>query len=91
MKLDRREYRRGFFGPELEKSLKEYGLTMRHFLKSFEFSTLGGWIARRSGGYYATLFTHIDEFVQSIRLIMPNGIIQSRRLPGSGAVPSEER
>ena len=81
----------GIFGPALDRGLKEYGLTMRHFPQSFEFSTLGGWIATRSGGHYATLFTHIDEFVQSIRMVTPQGIMQTRRLPGSGAGPSEER
>ena len=81
----------GIFGPALDRGLKEYGLTMRHYPQSFEFSTLGGWIATRSGGHYATLFTHIDEFVQSIRMVTPEGVMQSRRLPGSGAGPSEER
>ena len=79
------------FGPELEKALKPHGLTLRHFPQSFEFSTLGGWIATRSGGHYATLYTHIDEFVESVRMVTPTGIMQSRRLPGSGAGPSEER
>jgi len=81
----------GIFGPQLEQGLKEHGLTMRHFPQSFEFSTLGGWIATRSGGHFATLFTHIDEFVQAVRVVTPTGIMQSRRLPGSGAGPSEER
>jgi alkyldihydroxyacetonephosphate synthase len=71
--------------------LKPYGLTLRHFPQSFEFSTLGGWIATRSGGHFATLYTHIDEFVQSVRMVTPSGIMQTRRLPGSGAGPSEER
>ncbi len=81
----------GIFGPELESQLKPHGLTLRHFPQSFEFSTLGGWIATRSGGHYATLYTHIDEFVQAVRMVTPHGILQSRRLPGSGAGPSEER
>ncbi len=81
----------GIFGPELEAGLKPHGLTLRHFPQSFEFSTLGGWIATRSGGHFATLYTHIDEFIQSLRMISPNGVMQTRRLPGSGAGPSEER
>jgi len=81
----------GIFGPELEKGLRPHGLTLRHFPQSFEFSTLGGWIATRSGGHFATLYTHIDEFVQSVRMVTPAGIMQTRRLPGSGAGPSEER
>ncbi|HZT50795.1 MAG TPA: FAD-dependent oxidoreductase, partial [Stellaceae bacterium] len=51
----------GAFGPALEAALKPHGLTLRHFPQSFEYSTLGGWIATRSGGHFATLFTHIDE------------------------------
>lgn len=81
----------GIYGPALESNLKPYGLTLRHFPQSFEFSTLGGWIATRSGGHFATLYTHIDEFIQSLRMITPQGVMQTRRLPGSGAGPSEER
>ena len=81
----------GIFGPALEAGLKPHGLTLRHYPQSFEFSTLGGWIATRSGGHFATLFTHIDEFVQGVRMVTPQGIMESRRLPGHGAGPSEER
>lgn len=81
----------GIFGPALEKTLKPHGLTLRHYPQSFEFSTLGGWIATRSGGHFATLYTHIDEFVQGVSMITPNGKLSTRRLPGSGAGPSEER
>ena len=81
----------GIFGPALEARLKPAGLTLRHFPQSFEFSTLGGWIATRSGGHYATLYTHIDEFVESLRTVTPAGVLESRRLPGSGAGPSPDR
>src|SRR5207245_8910324 len=81
----------GVFGPELEEQLKPHQLTLRHFPQSFEMSTLGGWIATRSGGHYATLFTHIDEFVESLRVLTPTGTIETRRLPGSGAGPSPDR
>ncbi len=81
----------GVLGPALENQLRAHGLTLRHFPQSFEFSTLGGWIATRSGGHYATLYTHIDDFVESVRAVTPNGIWQSRRLPGSGAGPSPDR
>ncbi len=81
----------GMFGPQIEAGLKPHGLTLRHFPQSFEFSTLGGWIATRSGGHFATLYTHIDEFVQNVSMITPTGEMVSRRLPGSGAGPSEER
>jgi alkyldihydroxyacetonephosphate synthase len=81
----------GMYGPALEDALRPHGLTLRHFPQSFEFSTLGGWIVTRSGGHYATLHTHIDDFVESIRTVTPSGVMESRRLPGSGAGPSPDR
>jgi len=81
----------GALGPVLEDQLRPHGLTLRHFPQSFEFSTLGGWIATRSGGHYATLYTHIDDFVESLRAVTPSGIVETRRLPGSGAGPSPDR
>lgn len=81
----------GALGPVLEDQLRPHGYTLRHFPQSFEFSTLGGWIATRAGGHYATLHTHIDDFVESIRAVTPIGISESLRLPGSGAGPSPDR
>jgi alkyldihydroxyacetonephosphate synthase len=81
----------GASGPGLEAQLGEHGLTLRHFPQSFEFSTLGGWIATRAGGHFATVYTHIDDLVQSTRAITPRGLWESRRLPGSGAGPSPDR
>ena len=81
----------GMFGPDLERALGEHGLTLRHFPQSFEFSTLGGWIATRAGGHFATLWTHIEDLVESVRAITPAGAWESRRLPGSGAGPSPDR
>ena len=81
----------GIFGPALEAALKPHGLTLRHFPQSFEYSSLGGWIATRAGGHFATLYTHIDDFVESLRVVTPAGTMESRRLPGSGAGPSPDR
>ena len=54
-------------------SCAAHGLTLRHFPQSFEFSTLGGWIATRAGGHFATLYTHIDDLVESVRALTPAG------------------
>src|SRR3954466_5152844 len=78
-------------GPGLEEQLREHGLTLRHFPQSFEYSTLGGWIVTRAGGHFATLMTHIDDLVESVRAITPSGVWESRRLPSSGAGPSPDR
>ncbi len=81
----------GATGPGLEEQLREQGLTLRHFPQSFEYSTLGGWIATRAGGHFATLWTHIEDLVESVRAITPSGVWESRRLPGSGAGISPDR
>ncbi len=81
----------GVFGPHLEDQLRPNGWTLRHYPQSFAGSTLGGWIATRSGGHYATNHTHIDEFVESLRMLTPAGWWESRRLPGSGAGPDPNR
>jgi alkyldihydroxyacetonephosphate synthase len=76
----------------LERRLAEHGLTLRFYPQSFELATLGGWIATRAGGHFATGPTHIDDLVESVRAITPGaGTWQSRRLPGSGAGPSPDR
>jgi alkyldihydroxyacetonephosphate synthase len=81
----------GATGPELERQLGERGFTLRHYPQSFELSTLGGWIATRAGGHFATLKTHIDDMVESVTAITPAGRWESRRLPGSGAGVSPDR
>ncbi len=81
----------GATGPVLEDQLREHGLTLRHFPQSFEYSTLGGWIATRAGGHFATLYTHIDDLVESVRAVTFEGEWESFRLPGSGAGPSPDR
>ena len=82
----------GATGPEIERQLAKYGMTLRFFPQSFERSTLGGWIATRAGGHFATGPTHIDDLVESVRAITPRGDVwESRRLPASGAGPSPDR
>lgn len=83
--------RAGIDGPALEAALGAHGLTLRHYPQSFEFSTLGGWLATRAGGHFATGRTHIDDYVQALRVITPVGISQSLRVPASGAGPSPDR
>jgi alkyldihydroxyacetonephosphate synthase len=82
----------GATGPRIEEQLAEHGMTLRFYPQSFERSTLGGWIATRAAGHFATGPTHIDDLVESIRAITPRGQVwESRRLPASGAGPSPDR
>src|SRR5436190_8777324 len=75
----------GTLGPSLEQQLEARGLTLRHYPQSFEFSTLGGWLATRAGGHYATGPTRIDELVHAVSLVTPRGELATHRHPGSGA------
>jgi alkyldihydroxyacetonephosphate synthase len=81
----------GATGPDLEAQLATHGLTLRHFPQSFELATLGGWVVTRAAGHFATVWTHIEDFVESVHAIAPTGKWVSRRLPGSGAGPSPDR
>jgi alkyldihydroxyacetonephosphate synthase len=83
--------RAGTFGPDADRALRVHGLSMRHFPQSYEHSTVGGWVATRSGGHFATGPTHIDDLVESVRAVTPVGLWESRRLPASGAGPSPDR
>lgn len=79
----------GATGPRISEQLEELApdLQLRHYPQSWEFSTLGGWIATRAGGHYATVYTHIDDLVESARMVTPEGDLETRRVPASGAGP----
>lgn len=81
----------GATGPEFESQLRDHGLTFRHYPQSYEFSTVGGWVATRAGGHFATGYTRIDDFVASTRMVTEAGVFETRTLPGSGAGPSPDR
>jgi len=81
----------GATGPEIREQLAEHDLQLRHYPQSYEFSTFGGWVATRAGGHFATRYTHIDDFVESVRAVTPAGTLETRRLPASGAGPDPNR
>jgi alkyldihydroxyacetonephosphate synthase len=77
----------GLFGPEAERRLGEHGLTLGHFPQSFEYSTVGGWVATRSAGQASTGYGRIDELVEGVKLLAPAGELATRALPASAAGP----
>ena len=77
----------GLNGPQVERALGAEGLTLGHFPQSFEYSTVGGWVATRSAGQASTGFGRIDELVDGLRLVAPAGEVDARALPASGAGP----
>jgi alkyldihydroxyacetonephosphate synthase len=79
--------RAGTLGPALEAELGEHGLTLGHFPQSFEFSTVGGWVATRSAGQASTGYGAIDELVVGLRCATPAGELVSRAVPATAAGP----
>ncbi len=79
----------GLLGPELERRLGDAGLTLGHFPQSFEYSTVGGWVATRSAG------PGLDRDRAhrraggggALRDARP-GALDTRDVPASGAGPS---
>ena len=81
----------GLLGPAAEARLGEQGLTLGHFPQSFEFSTVGGWVATRSAGQASTGYGRIDDLVEGVRLISPVGELDCRAVPASAAGPVAAR
>jgi alkyldihydroxyacetonephosphate synthase len=77
----------GLLGPAAERSLGERGVTLGHFPQSFEYSTVGGWVATRSAGQASSGYGRIDELVEGVRLVAPAGEVRGRAVPASAAGP----
>ena len=78
----------GIMGPALERELNASGFTLGHFPQSFEFSSLGGWVATRSAGQNSTKYGKIENMVVSLRLVSPTGVLDSPMVPADAAGPS---
>jgi alkyldihydroxyacetonephosphate synthase len=78
----------GLTGPRAEAELAAQGLTLGHFPQSFEYSTVGGWVATRSAGQASTGYGRIDELVEGVRLIAPAGELRTSAVPATAAGPS---
>jgi alkyldihydroxyacetonephosphate synthase len=77
----------GATGPVLNDQLADHDLQLRHYPQSYEFSTVGGWVATRAGGHFATRYTRIDDFLQGARAVTPAGTLETGGVPSSGAGP----
>ena len=77
----------GLLGPEAERRLASEGVTLGHTPQSFEFSTVGGWVATRSAGQASTGYGRIDELVEGVRLVAPAGELTAAAFPASAAGP----
>ena len=77
----------GLRGPEAEFALQAHGLTLGHFPQSFEYSTVGGWVATRSAGQASSGYGRIDDLVRGLSLAAPEGELELMARPASAAGP----
>ena len=77
----------GCTGPRVEELLAGEGLTLGHFPQSWEYATLGGFVATRSAGRASTGYGRIDELVLGVRLATPAGTISLPPVPATAAGP----
>jgi alkyldihydroxyacetonephosphate synthase len=77
----------GLRGPELEHLLRARGYTLGHFPQSFEYATVGGWVATRSAGQASTGYGRIDEKLVGATLVAPAGELKLAARPASAAGP----
>jgi alkyldihydroxyacetonephosphate synthase len=77
----------GIAGPDLENQLQPYNLTLGHFPQSFEYSTLGGWIATRSSGQQSYYYGRIEALFAGGQIETPLDSLIIPPLPASAAGP----
>ena len=77
----------GVLGPDLEAQLGERGHSLGHFPQSFEFSTLGGWLAARSAGQNSSRYGKIEDMVEAVTLLYPGGRWETRPIPARSSGP----
>jgi len=84
-------FRAGTLGPEVEAALGPCGLRLGHEPQSFEFSSVGGWIATRSAGHRSTGVGRIDDLVAGVDVATPEGMWRLPAQPASAAGPELRR
>ncbi len=77
----------GITGPDLEEALNAKGLTLGHFPQSFQYSTLGGWISTRATGHLSGEYGRMEDMVQALRILTPEGEMETRSVPARSAGP----
>ena len=75
----------GVYGPDLEAQLRAHGYTLGHYPQSFEYSTLGGWIATRSSGQQSLRYGRIEQLFAGGVVETPGGTLALPTFPASAA------
>ena len=68
----------GINGRDLVDALEQRGYTMGHEPDSYEFSTLGGWIATKASGMKRNKYGNIEDIVRDIRVASSEGLVTEK-------------
>lgn len=68
----------GIVGQDLNKILKTEGYTMGHEPDSYEFSTLGGWVATRASGMKKNKYGNIEDIVIRVKMVTSKGVLERK-------------
>lgn len=66
----------GIFGQDLERELRAINLTVGHEPDSYEFSSLGGWVATRASGMKKNIYGNIEDIVVQVKMVTSNGVLE---------------
>lgn len=77
----------GVAGPDLERQLDTRRMVLGHYPQSFEYSTLGGWIATRSTGQQSYYYGRIEALWAGGHVETPSGALDLPPHPASAAGP----
>ena len=71
----------GLTGKELEEMLNTKGKTMGNFPESFNYSTVGGWIATKESGQESNQYGDIENMVSYVELARSDGLFSDPHAP----------
>lgn len=80
-------FQAGVAGPDLEEQLRVRGYMLGHFPQSFEYATLGGWIATRSSGQQSLRYGRIEQLFAGGTVETPRGTLTLPPFAASAAGP----
>ncbi|XP_022125183.2 alkyldihydroxyacetonephosphate synthase [Pieris rapae] len=66
----------GIVGQDLEREMRARGFTVGHEPDSYEFSTLGGWVATRASGMKKNTYGNIEDLIVQTKVVTPRGVIE---------------
>ncbi|KAF5269573.1 hypothetical protein FQR65_LT05911 [Abscondita terminalis] len=66
----------GIIGQDLEREIQKLGFTVGHEPDSYEFSSLGGWVATRASGMKKNTYGNIEDLLVHVRMVSTKGVLE---------------